>query len=71
MKDGIPLGDYTHSQYHKIQNTHRKDSGSYQCLAKNEAGVIFSKKIEVIVACKFSNLNFILFNSKNNNTKLF
>lgn len=53
LKDGVPLEDYSHSQYYRLQNTNRRSAGFYQCLAKNDAGIVFSKKIEVIVACKF------------------
>ncbi|XP_055684947.1 protein sidekick isoform X2 [Lutzomyia longipalpis] len=50
LKDGVPVGDFTTSQYYKIHNTRREDAGSYQCLAKNDFGTIFSEKIDVIVA---------------------
>jgi protein sidekick len=50
LKDGIPTGDYTNSQYYRIHNTRREDAGSYQCLAQNDAGIIFSEKIDVVVA---------------------
>lgn len=53
LKNGIPVGDFDTSQYLKIQSTTREDAGSYQCLAKNDAGTIFSEKIDVVVACKY------------------
>lgn len=56
LKDGVPIGDFTSGQYYRIQNTRREDAGSYQCFAKNDAGTIFSEKIDVVVACKFYNL---------------
>ncbi|XP_055618243.1 protein sidekick isoform X3 [Toxorhynchites rutilus septentrionalis] len=50
LKNGVPVGDFDTSQYLKIQTTTRDDAGSYQCLAKNDAGTIFSEKIDVVVA---------------------
>ncbi|XP_055523090.1 protein sidekick isoform X5 [Wyeomyia smithii] len=50
LKNGVPVGDFDTSQYLKIQSTTRDDAGSYQCLAKNDAGTIFSEKIDVVVA---------------------
>lgn len=52
LKNGVPVGDFDTSQYLKIQSTTREDAGSYQCLAKNDAGTIFSEKIDVVVACE-------------------
>lgn len=52
LKDGLPMTDFGSSQYYRISNTKRDDAGSYQCIAKNDAGTIFSEKIDVIVACK-------------------
>lgn len=46
------MTDFTSSQYYRIQHTRREDAGSYQCIAKNDAGTIFSEKIDVVVACK-------------------
>lgn len=54
MKDGEPLSDYRDAVFYKISNAAREDSGSYQCLAHNKAGTVFSEKSEVIVACKDS-----------------
>lgn len=50
LKDGVAIGDFTSGQYYRIQNTRREDAGSYQCFAKNDAGIIFSEKIDVVVA---------------------
>lgn len=52
LKDGGPVTDFSNNQYYRIQNTRREDAGSYQCLARNDAGTIFSEKIDVVVACK-------------------
>lgn len=52
LKNGLPMTDFGSSQYYRISNTKRDDAGSYQCIAKNDAGTIFSEKIDVVVACK-------------------
>jgi protein sidekick len=52
LKDGEPLSDFKDAVVYKIFNAARNDSGSYQCLAQNIAGTIFSEKSEVVVACK-------------------
>lgn len=52
LKNGEPIVHFTSSQYHRIHSTQKSDAGSYQCLAKNDAGSIFSEKIDVTVACK-------------------
>nr|XP_014091561.1 protein sidekick isoform X15 [Bactrocera oleae] len=50
LKDGIPITDFSSSQYYRLQKTRREDAGSYQCIAKNDAGSIFSEKIDIEVA---------------------
>lgn len=50
MKDGIPLTEYKDVGFYKISNAARNDSGSYQCIAKNDVGIIFSEKSDVVVA---------------------
>ncbi|XP_063224987.1 protein sidekick isoform X2 [Bacillus rossius redtenbacheri] len=50
LKDGRALGDFTQDRYYKIISTSRADTGSYQCIAENDVGSIFSKKIHVTVA---------------------
>lgn len=54
MKDGELLSDYKDAVFYKISNAAREDSGSYQCLAHNVVGTVFSEKSEVIVACEGS-----------------
>lgn len=48
------MSDFKDAVFYKISNAARNDSGSYQCLAHNVAGTIFSEKSEVIVACKIA-----------------
>lgn len=50
MKDGIPLTEYKDAGFYKISNAARNDSGSYQCIARNDVGIIFSEKSDVVVA---------------------
>ncbi|KAL4705138.1 hypothetical protein ACJJTC_018709 [Scirpophaga incertulas] len=50
MKNGIPLSDYSTELFYKIHNTKRNDAGSYQCIAKNDVGAIFSEKNNIVVA---------------------
>jgi protein sidekick len=52
MKDGVDLTDFDASGFYKINQTVRSDAGSYQCLAKNKAGIVFSERVDVVVACK-------------------
>lgn len=53
LKDGQPLGDFNSELFYRIHSTRREDAGSYQCVAKNDVGSIFSQKSDVTVACKF------------------
>lgn len=57
LKDGIPVTDFSTGQYYRIPTTQRQDAGSYQCMARNDAGTIFSEKIDVVVACKYNITN--------------
>uniref|UniRef100_A0A336LLQ7 CSON011301 protein n=1 Tax=Culicoides sonorensis TaxID=179676 RepID=A0A336LLQ7_CULSO len=50
LKNGEAITHFSSNQYHRINNIQRNDSGSYKCLAKNEAGIIFSEKIDVTAA---------------------
>lgn len=52
LKNGVPLGDYSSELFYKIHNTQQQDAGSYQCIAKNDVGAIFSEKNNIVVACK-------------------
>jgi len=47
------VGDFSSSQFYRFHSTRREDAGSYQCIARNDAGSIFSEKSDVVVACKF------------------
>lgn len=46
------MTEFSNGQYYRIPNTRREDAGSYQCMARNDAGTIFSEKIDVVIACK-------------------
>ncbi|KAL0893857.1 hypothetical protein ABMA27_013972 [Loxostege sticticalis] len=50
LKNGVPLGDYSSELFYKIHNTQQQDAGSYQCIAKNDVGAIFSEKNNIVVA---------------------
>ncbi|CAG7684684.1 unnamed protein product, partial [Allacma fusca] len=50
LKDGQPLGDFSVDHFYKIQSSTRSDAGDYQCIARNDAGAIYSDKITVTVA---------------------
>ncbi|KAH8387797.1 hypothetical protein KR093_009477, partial [Drosophila rubida] len=50
LKDGNPVADYSSSQFYRIHITRREDAGSYQCIARNDAGSILSEKSDVVVA---------------------
>ncbi|XP_044572931.1 protein sidekick isoform X6 [Drosophila ananassae] len=50
LKDGVPVGDFSSSQFYRFHSTRREDAGSYQCIARNDAGSILSEKSDVVVA---------------------
>ncbi|XP_049831894.1 protein sidekick isoform X2 [Schistocerca gregaria] len=50
LKDGVVLNDFSSEPFYKIINIRKEDKGSYQCIAKNDAGSIFSEKLDVTVA---------------------
>lgn len=52
MRNEQPVTEFRDIEIYKIPQTYKNDTGSYQCLARNEAGTIFSEKSEVVVACK-------------------
>lgn len=54
LKDGAPITEFSTGQYYRIPNTERDDAGQYNCMARNDAGTIFSDKIDVVVACKYT-----------------
>lgn len=59
LKDGIPVTEFQTGQYYRMQVTRREDAGSYQCMARNDAGTIFSEKIDVVVACEYTVTNIL------------
>ncbi|KAL0272261.1 UNVERIFIED_CONTAM: hypothetical protein PYX00_005306 [Menopon gallinae] len=50
VRDGVSLGDFSSELFYRILNIRREDAGSYQCIAKNDVGSIFSQKSDVSVA---------------------
>jgi hypothetical protein len=60
LKDGIALGEFSSEHFYRIHTIQRGDAGSYQCIARNDVGSIFSEKIAVSVACMYS-INITLF----------
>lgn len=44
------MTEFKEAVFYKISNAAKNDSGSYQCIAKNDLGMIFSEKSEVVVA---------------------
>ncbi|KAK6637522.1 hypothetical protein RUM44_007944 [Polyplax serrata] len=48
-KDGVSLSNFSSELFYKIQGTTREDAGSYQCIAKNDVGSIFSQKSDVSI----------------------
>ncbi|XP_066595112.1 protein sidekick isoform X2 [Prorops nasuta] len=51
FKDGLPLNqEFTSEPYFRIQSTRREDTGIYHCVAANDVGAIFSKRIMFSVA---------------------
>ena len=54
FKNGQALTDFSSESFYRILRVQRSDAGSYQCVAKNEIGAIFSDKIDISVACKFT-----------------
>jgi protein sidekick len=54
LKDGIALGEFSSEHFYRIHTTRREDAGSYQCVAQNDVGSIFSEKIAISVACMYA-----------------
>lgn len=52
FKDWEPLSDMATSGSFRIQDTRRKDTGIYHCVATNDVGSIFSNRVGFSVACK-------------------
>ncbi|CAG0892307.1 unnamed protein product [Darwinula stevensoni] len=50
LKDRKKLGEFTSEHFYRIQSVQKEDSGSYQCIARNSVGSIFSEKVQVSVA---------------------
>lgn len=59
LRNGSPVTEFRDIEIYKISQTTKNDTGSYQCLARNEAGTIFSEKSEVVVACESRNFVFV------------
>lgn len=56
VKDGQYLGEFSADHFYKIQYAKKSDAGQYQCIARNDAGAIFSEKIGLSVACKLARM---------------
>lgn len=71
VRDGVSLGDFSSELFYRIMNIRREDAGSYQCIAKNDVGSIFSQKSDVSVACKWNfKLTYVMIIFQNNDELL-
>lgn len=61
LKDGVPVDNFTTSQFFRFQSIRPEDTGSYKCIAQNDAGTIFSEKIDVVVARKWNECLCLVF----------